>query len=173
MPSTVIGVFGLSLRTTREELEDLFTKFGTIEKCSVVFDRRTNSSRGFGFINYGTVEEATAARDAMNSTEIDGRRVRVDYSVTQKPHDPTPGSYAGRPTSRDDYRRDRSPHGRRDRSPHSRRDRSPYRSSSRRERSPYRSSRDSYRRHSRSRTRSVSRPRRNARRRSYSRSRSR
>ena len=57
-----------------------------------------NESRGFGFVTFEAVDGATAARDATNDMDLDGRRIRVDYSVTAKPHDPTPGFYAGRPT---------------------------------------------------------------------------
>lgn len=62
--------------------------------------------------------------------EIDSRRIRVDYSITQRPHDPTPGIYKGKVSARDRERdRDRSPRRRRTRSPsprrHRRRNRSP------------------------------------------------
>merc|ERR1712228_797490 len=60
--------------------------------------------------------DATEAREALNGTELDGRKIRVDYSITKRAHTPTPGMYMGRPTSsrdrdrggrgRDGYRRD-------------------------------------------------------------------
>ena len=59
---------------------------------------QTGRSRGFGFVYYEHTEDAKAAKDAMNDQEIDGRRIRVDFSITKRPHTPTPGVYMGRPT---------------------------------------------------------------------------
>merc|ERR1719245_2165308 len=93
-----LGVFGLSLYTTERELEKEFSKFGPIEKLQVVLDGKTGRSRGFGFVYYESLDDAQAAKEAMCDTEIDGRRIRVDYSITKRPHTPTPGVYMGRPT---------------------------------------------------------------------------
>jgi RNA recognition motif-containing protein len=59
---------------------------------------QTGRSRGFAFVYYEHTEDAKAAKDAMNDQEIDGRRIRVDFSITKRPHTPTPGVYMGRPT---------------------------------------------------------------------------
>merc|ERR1719210_1806911 len=93
-----LGVFGLSLYTTERELEKEFSKFGPIEKLQVVLDGKTGRSRGFGFVYYESLDDAQAAKEAMCDTEIEGRRIRVDYSITKRPHTPTPGVYMGRPT---------------------------------------------------------------------------
>lgn len=93
-----LGVFGLSLYTTERELEKEFGKFGPIQKLQVVLDGKTGRSRGFGFVYYESLDDARAAKEAMCDTEIDGRRIRVDYSITKRPHTPTPGVYMGRPT---------------------------------------------------------------------------
>lgn len=95
-PSNVLGVFGLNLRTNEEDLERIYGKYGKIEKVTVVFDRRINQSRGFGFVYFDTVEAADEARQATNGMELDGRSIRVDFSTTQKPHESTPGFYAGK-----------------------------------------------------------------------------
>ena len=47
---------------------------------------------------FEATEDAEAAKEAMNDQEIDGRRIRVDFSITKRPHTPTPGVYMGRPT---------------------------------------------------------------------------
>ena len=96
--STCLGVFGLSLYTTEREMEKEFSKFGPLEKVQVVLDGKTGRSRGFAFVYFEAVEDARAAKDAMCDTEIDGRRIRVDYSITKRSHTPTPGVYMGRPT---------------------------------------------------------------------------
>lgn len=95
-PSNVLGVFGLSLRTTEDDLRHVYEKYGELEKVIIVFDRRMNQSRGFGFVTFVRQEDAATARDATADMEIDGRNIRVDYSVTKKPHSPTPGYYAGK-----------------------------------------------------------------------------
>lgn len=60
--------------------------------------QQTGRSRGFAFVYFESTEDAKAARDGMNDQEIDGRRIRVDFSITKRPHTPTPGVYMGRPT---------------------------------------------------------------------------
>merc|ERR1712165_567809 len=98
--SNCLGVFGLSLYTTERELEKEFSKFGPLEKVQVVLDGKTGRSRGFAFVYYESAEDARAAKEAMCNQEIDGRRIRVDFSITKRPHTPTPGVYMGRPTYR-------------------------------------------------------------------------
>ena len=105
--SNCLGVFGLSLYTTERELEKEFSKFGPLEKVTVILDGKTGRSRGFAFIYFESVEDAKVAKEAMSDQEIDGRRVRVDFSITKRAHTPTPGVYMGQPTyrGRDDDRR--------------------------------------------------------------------
>merc|ERR1711988_1145951 len=116
--SNCVGVFGLSLYTTERELEKEFSKFGPLEKVTVILDGKTGRSRGFAFIYFESVEDAKGAKEAMSDQEIDGRRVRVDFSITKRAHTPTPGVYMGQPTyrGRDDRRdsyRDRGGYDRR------------------------------------------------------------
>ena len=97
--SKCLGVFGLSLYTSERELEAEFKKFGPLDKVQVVLDGHTGRSRGFAFIYFENIEDATEARDAMTGAEMDGRKIRVDYSITKRAHTPTPGMYMGRPTT--------------------------------------------------------------------------
>ncbi|KAF8875338.1 hypothetical protein CPB84DRAFT_1853294 [Gymnopilus junonius] len=122
-PSNVLGVFGLSIRTQERDLEDEFSRYGSVEKVTIVYDQRSDRSRGFGFIRMGTVEEATKCIEVLmalyvfsfpNLTpiltsvqELNGRRIRVDYSVTDRPHASTPGEYMGHRRNRDRDRGDR------------------------------------------------------------------
>merc|ERR1719211_800400 len=96
--NSCLGVFGLSLYTTERELEKEFGKFGTIAKITVVLDGKTGRSRGFAFVTFEKVEDATEARNAMADTELDGKKIRVDFTITKRAHTPTPGCYMGRPT---------------------------------------------------------------------------
>ena len=107
-PNKCLGVFGLSLYTTERELEKEFGRFGALEKTQVVLDGHSGRSRGFAFVYFENIKSATDAREAMNGLELDGRKIRVDFSITKRPHTPTPGMYMGRPTdARDGFRGDR------------------------------------------------------------------
>ncbi|XP_053691774.1 transformer-2 protein homolog beta-like [Sabethes cyaneus] len=94
-PSTCLGVFGLSIYTQETDLRNIFERFGTIHKVSIVYDAKTKSSRGFGFVYFQDLEEASVAKVQCNGMVIHERTIRVDYSVTDKPHAPTPGVYMG------------------------------------------------------------------------------
>uniref|UniRef100_A0A182NAY0 RRM domain-containing protein n=1 Tax=Anopheles dirus TaxID=7168 RepID=A0A182NAY0_9DIPT len=121
-PSRCLGVFGLSVYTTEPYLNDIFRHFGTVERAFVIYDAKTRLSRGFGFVYFKTEEEAGMARANCNGLQIHGRRIRVDYSITDQPHAPTPGVYMGRrdesplPSSRSRSRNESYRHRRRSRS---------------------------------------------------------
>jgi len=130
-PSACLGVFGLSLYTTERDLEKEFGRYGPLEKCKVVLDGKSGQSRGFAFLTFERVDDATEARNSMTDTVLDGRKIRVDFSITKRAHTPTPGMYMGRDDRRPMRRsppprrgRSPSPYGRR-RSPSFRRGRSP------------------------------------------------
>ncbi|KIM83960.1 hypothetical protein PILCRDRAFT_818992 [Piloderma croceum F 1598] len=106
-PTNVLGVFGLSIRTQERDLDEEFGRFGRVEKVTIVYDQRSDRSRGFGFIKMATVEDAGRCIAELNGIDLNGRRIRVDYSVTDRPHNPTPGEYMGHRRSgndRDSYR---------------------------------------------------------------------
>ncbi|XP_033234183.1 transformer-2 sex-determining protein isoform X2 [Drosophila pseudoobscura] len=105
-----IGVFGLSTNTSQEKVRDLFSKYGPIERIQMIIDAQTHRSRGFCFIYFQNVADARVAKDSCCGMEIDNRRIRVDFSITQRPHTPTPGIYMGR-SSRNQYGRSGSPCG--------------------------------------------------------------
>ncbi|XP_039429760.1 transformer-2 protein homolog beta-like [Culex pipiens pallens] len=158
-PSTCLGVFGLSNYTQEADLRTVFGRFGLIEKVQIVYDAKTKASRGFGFVYFVNLEDASAAKVQCNGMVMHERTIRVDYSVTERPHTPTPGIYMG---EREDRRR------RKHRSSYSYRGRS-YDDDYHHGRSRRSSSR-SHRRHRRSRHRHHRRRRSHSR--SYSRSRS-
>ena len=61
----------------------------------------------FFLISDLSVSESLKAKENLNGVELDGRRLRVDYSITKRPHTPTPGVYMGRPTRTQDDRHER------------------------------------------------------------------
>ena len=71
---------GLSFSTTDERLRELFAAAGTVESAAVVTDRDTGRSRGFGFVEMATVEEATEAVKKFNGQEVDGRTLKVELA---------------------------------------------------------------------------------------------
>merc|ERR1712151_388003 len=75
--SKCIGVFGLDRDTTERELERRFKKFGEINGCVLIWNHKTNRSKGFGFVTYDDVEAAEMAVEEMNGTIIEGSKVRV------------------------------------------------------------------------------------------------
>jgi len=93
-PCRVLGVFGLSYHTSRRDLEREFGRFGKISRCDLVTDPG-GFSRGFGFVSFDHQRDADYAREAMAEAILDGKRIRVDYSISRGPHARTPGQYMG------------------------------------------------------------------------------
>lgn len=71
-------VGNLSYGTTDAALRQLFEAHGTVTSAQVVMDRETGRSRGFGFVEMGSDQEAQAAITAMNGTQVDGRALTVN-----------------------------------------------------------------------------------------------
>jgi transformer-2 protein len=90
-----LGVFGLSHFTTQEKLEEIFGAYSNFEKAKLICDKMTGESRGFAFVTFSDEDSAGKALEGTKDMNIDGRAARVDFSVTLKPHDPTPGRYMG------------------------------------------------------------------------------
>ncbi len=80
-------VGGISWNTGDAELRQAFEAFGEVLEATVVTDRQTGRSRGFGFVSFTDDESATKALSEMDGTELDGRNIRVNEA-----HDkPRPG----------------------------------------------------------------------------------
>lgn len=80
-------VGNLSWNVTDETLKAPFAEVGTVESATVVVDRRTGRSSGFGFVEMSTDEEAAKAIAEVNGKELDGRPLRVDMA---KPREERP-----------------------------------------------------------------------------------
>jgi RNA recognition motif-containing protein len=89
-------VGNLSYGTTSSDLEQLFAKHGAVQSAEVISDRETGRSKGFGFVQMGSDEEAQAAIAALNGQEHDGRPLTVNEA---KPREDRPrgggGGYGG------------------------------------------------------------------------------
>ena len=75
---TKLYVGNLSFRTTSDELRDLFSQAGEVESASVIEDRETGRSRGFGFVEMATSEGGAAAITQFNGYELGGRALTVN-----------------------------------------------------------------------------------------------
>lgn len=71
-------VGNLSYNTTSSDLEQLFAQHGAVQSAEVISDRDTGRSKGFGFVQMGSDEEAQAAIGALNGQEHDGRALTVN-----------------------------------------------------------------------------------------------
>lgn len=76
--STKLYVGNLSFRTTSDDLKEAFSQAGTVESASIIEDRETGRSRGFGFVEMATPEEAAAAIEQFNGKELAGRNLTVN-----------------------------------------------------------------------------------------------
>ena len=78
--STNLYVGNLSFQTSSSQLEGLFADFGEVTSVQVITDRETGQSRGFGFVEMKTRDEANSAISGLNGQEIDGRHLKVNVA---------------------------------------------------------------------------------------------
>lgn len=71
-------VGGLSWNTTDDTLREAFAQHGTVASAQIIFDKMSGRSKGFGFVEFESDEEADAAIAALNGTELDGRTITVN-----------------------------------------------------------------------------------------------
>lgn len=85
-----VGNLPYSVRDS--ELEEMFTTFGEVTSATVIIERETNRSKGFGFVEMENNTEATAAINEMNNREINGRGLKVSEAKPRedKPRRPRP-----------------------------------------------------------------------------------
>ena len=76
--SMKLYVGNLSFDTSKNELQTLFAQTGTVESVSLIEDRDTGRSRGYGFVEMSTKEEGAAAIQKFNGQELGGRLLKVD-----------------------------------------------------------------------------------------------
>jgi RNA recognition motif-containing protein len=86
-------VGNLAFQTSSEELQTLFSQAGTVESVSLIEDRETGRSRGFGFVEMSTKEEGAAAISQFNGKDLGGRALNVNEA---KPREDRGGGGGGR-----------------------------------------------------------------------------
>ena len=90
--SMKLYVGNLSFETTSSDLQALFAQAGTVQSVSLIEDRETGRSRGFGFVEMQTKEEGAAAVAQLNGKELAGRALKVNEA---KPRENRGGGYGG------------------------------------------------------------------------------
>jgi RNA recognition motif-containing protein len=88
-------VGNLSYNTSEDGLRNLFAEFGNVASAKIVFDRETGNSKGFGFVEMSSEEEANAAITGTNGREVDGRQIRVNEAMDKPRRDRGAGGYGG------------------------------------------------------------------------------
>ena len=78
--SSNIYVGNLPFSTTSDDLEALFAVHGEVQKAQVITDRDSGRSRGFGFVEMASAEEARAAIESINGRNVDGRDLKVNIA---------------------------------------------------------------------------------------------
>jgi RNA recognition motif-containing protein len=76
--SSKLYVGNLSFSLSDQDLEDAFGEFGTVQSVNIIEDRDTGRSRGFGFVEMSSGEEAQKAIAEMDGAELDGRNLKVN-----------------------------------------------------------------------------------------------
>src|SRR3989442_7470711 len=95
--SVKLFVGGLSFTTSNESLREAIPRFGTVASALVMPDRETGRSRGFGFVEMSTTEEAERAISGLNGSMLDGRAIRVDKATPRGARGTAPARRPGGP----------------------------------------------------------------------------
>jgi RNA-binding proteins (RRM domain) len=86
--STKLYVGGIPYTSTEQDLKDAFSKAGAVNSASIIIDRMTGRSKGFGFVEMGNDDEANAAINMWNGQDFDGRKLTVNVARPLEPRAP-------------------------------------------------------------------------------------
>ena len=90
--TTKLYIGNLSYSATDEALRDAFAPYGAVLSATIITDRDTGQSRGFGFVEYATSDEASRAIEALNGADLAGRALNVSVA---RPRNSDRGSEGG------------------------------------------------------------------------------
>jgi len=93
--ATKLFVGSLSYSVTDDQLQDAFAAFGTVVSAKVIMDRETGRSKGFGFVEMSSEDEAQAAIKEMNGKDVGGRAVTVSEARPQENRERRPFNGGG------------------------------------------------------------------------------
>ncbi len=83
---------GVSYNTTDESLRNAFAQAGSVVSATIIMDKMTGRSKGFGFVEMASDEEAQKAIEMWNGKDLDGRTIRVDEARPMQPRAPRGGN---------------------------------------------------------------------------------
>ena len=97
-------VGNLPYSVTEEKLQQHFAQHGSVVSARIITDKFSGRSKGFGFVEMGSDDEAERATKALNGTDFEGRNIVVSEARPQQPRGPREGGAGGsRPPRRDRY----------------------------------------------------------------------
>ena len=86
-------VGGIAYETSDAALRDAFAQAGTVVSATIIMDKMTGRSKGFGFVEMSNDEEANAAIELWNGKELDGRKLTVNEARPMEPRAPRTGGF--------------------------------------------------------------------------------
>jgi RNA recognition motif-containing protein len=86
-------VGGIAYATSDAALKDAFAQAGNVVSATIIMDKMTGRSKGFGFVEMASDAEATAAIDMWNGKELDGRKLTVNEARPMEPRAPRTGGF--------------------------------------------------------------------------------
>jgi len=90
-----IYVGNLSYQATEEDLRQAFEAYGDVDSARIITDRETGRSKGFGFVEMANDDQAKAAIEGLNGTELAGRAITVNEARPRQPRDDSRGGGGG------------------------------------------------------------------------------
>lgn len=88
-------VGGLSYSTSEDALKEYFSQAGAVESAVIISDKMTGRSKGFGFVEMSSDEDAQKAVDMFNGKEFEGRNLTVNEARPMEPRAPRTGGFGG------------------------------------------------------------------------------
>lgn len=93
--ATKLYVGSLPYSTTDERLKEVFSQAGNVTSASVIIDKMSGRSKGFGFVEMSSEEEAQKAIEMLNGKDLDGRNIVVNEARPMQPRAPRTGGFGG------------------------------------------------------------------------------
>lgn len=90
-----IYVGNLPFSATSESLNEMFSKFGSVDSAKIIMDKDTGRSKGFGFVEMSSGDEAAAAIEKLNGSDMGGRSLVVNEARPMEPRENRGGGFGG------------------------------------------------------------------------------
>ncbi|KAL8193083.1 hypothetical protein R6Q57_026987 [Mikania cordata] len=94
-----MGFEGLSWSVDEKSLKEAFSSFGEVSEVRIMYDKDSGRSRGFGFVNFTSEDEASSAKDAMDGKAFLGRPLKVSFALNKVHREPLTTRYFNKETT--------------------------------------------------------------------------